>query len=89
MPSLLSTPSQFSPENGSGEPSGLFQGAGNESSRDLGPRTGEGDGSSFSVSQFLAAEQRKDMLRLSTAGSVDDGKSTSNRAPPLRFAECL
>jgi sulfate adenylyltransferase large subunit len=76
MPSLLSTPLQLSPENGSGEPSGLFRGASGESSRDLRPSTGEGDGSSFSVSQFLAAEQRKDMLRLSTAGSVDDGKST-------------
>jgi sulfate adenylyltransferase large subunit len=31
---------------------------------------------SFSIAQFLYAEQEKDMLRLSTAGSVDDGKST-------------
>src|SRR6185437_6960575 len=31
---------------------------------------------SFSIAQFLIAEQEKDMLRLSTAGSVDDGKST-------------
>jgi sulfate adenylyltransferase large subunit len=76
MPSLLSILSQFSPENGSGQQSGLFRGAGDESSRDLGPSIGEDDGSSFWVSQFLAAEQRKDMLRLSTAGSVDDGKST-------------
>ena len=32
--------------------------------------------SAFSLEQFLDTEQRKDMLRLSTAGSVDDGKST-------------
>ena len=31
---------------------------------------------SFSIAEFLYAEQNKDMLRLSTAGSVDDGKST-------------
>jgi sulfate adenylyltransferase subunit 1 len=30
----------------------------------------------FNVEQFLALEQRKDLLRFSTAGSVDDGKST-------------
>ena len=30
----------------------------------------------FDVEQFLAQEQRKDLLRFSTAGSVDDGKST-------------
>src|SRR5450432_1455381 len=30
----------------------------------------------FSIEQFLAAEQQKDLLRFSTAGSVDDGKST-------------
>jgi sulfate adenylyltransferase large subunit len=30
----------------------------------------------FSIEQFLAAEQEKDLLRFSTAGSVDDGKST-------------
>jgi sulfate adenylyltransferase large subunit len=30
----------------------------------------------FAIEGFLAAEQRKDLLRLSTAGSVDDGKST-------------
>ncbi len=30
----------------------------------------------FSIAEFLEAEQRKDLLRLSTAGSVDDGKST-------------
>ena len=31
---------------------------------------------SFSVSEFLANESKKDLLRFSTAGSVDDGKST-------------
>ncbi|MGO9776349.1 MAG: sulfate adenylyltransferase subunit CysN [Terracidiphilus sp.] len=30
----------------------------------------------FSVSEFLANEREKDLLRFSTAGSVDDGKST-------------
>jgi sulfate adenylyltransferase large subunit len=30
----------------------------------------------FSVSDFLAEEREKDLLRFSTAGSVDDGKST-------------
>jgi sulfate adenylyltransferase large subunit len=30
----------------------------------------------FDIDQFLAAEQSKDLLRLTTAGSVDDGKST-------------
>lgn len=30
----------------------------------------------FSVEEFLAAESQKDLLRFSTAGSVDDGKST-------------
>src|SRR5579885_2109151 len=30
----------------------------------------------FDVEQFLAEEQRKDLLRFTTAGSVDDGKST-------------
>jgi sulfate adenylyltransferase subunit 1 len=32
--------------------------------------------SPFAIEDFLAAEQRKDLLRLTTAGSVDDGKST-------------
>ena len=31
---------------------------------------------SFSITEFLAAEREKDLLRFSTAGSVDDGKST-------------
>jgi sulfate adenylyltransferase large subunit len=30
----------------------------------------------FSISDFLAIEREKDLLRFSTAGSVDDGKST-------------
>ncbi len=33
----------------------------------------EGD---FSIQEFLAREREKDLLRFSTAGSVDDGKST-------------
>src|SRR5215469_8725934 len=32
--------------------------------------------SKFTIEDFVAAEQRKDLLRLTTAGSVDDGKST-------------
>jgi sulfate adenylyltransferase subunit 1 len=32
--------------------------------------------SSFSIDDFLAEERSKDLLRFSTAGSVDDGKST-------------
>lgn len=31
---------------------------------------------SFAIEDFLAAEQQKDLLRFTTAGSVDDGKST-------------
>src|ERR1700722_8784005 len=30
----------------------------------------------FSIDSFLENERRKDLLRFSTAGSVDDGKST-------------
>ena len=30
----------------------------------------------FSVGEYLAEEREKDLLRFSTAGSVDDGKST-------------
>jgi sulfate adenylyltransferase large subunit len=30
----------------------------------------------FDITEFLAAERAKDLLRLTTAGSVDDGKST-------------
>jgi sulfate adenylyltransferase subunit 1 len=32
--------------------------------------------SAFSIEEFLAQEREKDLLRFSTAGSVDDGKST-------------
>jgi sulfate adenylyltransferase large subunit len=32
--------------------------------------------SDFLIEEFLAVEQKKDLLRFSTAGSVDDGKST-------------
>jgi sulfate adenylyltransferase subunit 1 len=32
--------------------------------------------SPFSIDEFLSAEREKDLLRFSTAGSVDDGKST-------------
>ena len=31
---------------------------------------------SFNIEEFLAAEESKGLLRLTTAGSVDDGKST-------------
>jgi sulfate adenylyltransferase subunit 1 len=31
---------------------------------------------SFSIQDFLRQEREKDLLRFSTAGSVDDGKST-------------
>ena len=30
----------------------------------------------FNIEEFLAAEESKGLLRLTTAGSVDDGKST-------------
>src|ERR1700760_1575647 len=30
----------------------------------------------FAIEEFLAAEEAKDLLRFTTAGSVDDGKST-------------
>jgi sulfate adenylyltransferase subunit 1 (EFTu-like GTPase family) len=30
----------------------------------------------FAIDEFLASEETKDLLRFSTAGSVDDGKST-------------
>lgn len=33
-------------------------------------------GGKFSIEEFLQEEQKKDLLRFSTAGSVDDGKST-------------
>jgi sulfate adenylyltransferase subunit 1 len=34
------------------------------------------EASTFSIEKFLAVEQSKDLLRFTTAGSVDDGKST-------------
>ena len=34
------------------------------------------DGSIFSIDEFLDQERAKDLFRFSTAGSVDDGKST-------------
>jgi sulfate adenylyltransferase large subunit len=76
MPALTSPPSQLLSKSGTRQEGGPFSPAGHRSPHDFGPVTGEGDDSSFSISQFLAAEQQKDMLRLSTAGSVDDGKST-------------
>ncbi len=36
----------------------------------------EMDGIEFAIEEFLAEEAAKDLLRFSTAGSVDDGKST-------------
>jgi sulfate adenylyltransferase large subunit len=36
----------------------------------------EPEENAFSIEAFLAAEETKDLLRFSTAGSVDDGKST-------------
>jgi sulfate adenylyltransferase subunit 1 len=38
--------------------------------------TGELVSTKFDVGEFLASERGKDLLRFSTAGSVDDGKST-------------
>ena len=42
------------------------------------PREGKGDGvgSGIDIKAFLDADEQKDLLRLLTAGSVDDGKST-------------
>ena len=34
------------------------------------------DDKDFLIEEFLAVEEQKDLLRFSTAGSVDDGKST-------------
>ncbi len=42
-------------------------------SPELAAATGSAD---FSISDYLAEERTKDLLRFSTAGSVDDGKST-------------
>jgi sulfate adenylyltransferase subunit 1 len=38
--------------------------------------TGESKDDLFSIEAFLATEETKDLLRFTTAGSVDDGKST-------------
>jgi sulfate adenylyltransferase large subunit len=60
------------------EPSNLYR----KSGLSLDPGTaGTGRGAMdmeamFSMEDFLAAEQAKDLVRFSTAGSVDDGKST-------------
>ncbi len=41
------------------------------------PREGQGDGVGIlDIKAFLDADEKKDLLRLLTAGSVDDGKST-------------
>jgi sulfate adenylyltransferase large subunit len=40
------------------------------------PLSLEPDVATFSMEEFLAAEQAKELVRFSTAGSVDDGKST-------------
>lgn len=40
------------------------------------PREGKGAGVGLDIKAFLDADEQKDLLRLLTAGSVDDGKST-------------
>jgi sulfate adenylyltransferase large subunit len=40
------------------------------------PESPEPDQTVFAIEEFLASEKTKDLLRFSTAGSVDDGKST-------------
>ena len=40
------------------------------------PESLQSDQAGFAIEEFLASEQTKDLLRFSTAGSVDDGKST-------------
>lgn len=40
------------------------------------PRGGLGEGVALDIRAFLDADEKKDLLRLLTAGSVDDGKST-------------
>jgi sulfate adenylyltransferase subunit 1 len=40
------------------------------------PESLEADQTVFAIEEFLASEETKDLLRFSTAGSVDDGKST-------------
>ena len=37
---------------------------------------GNGTGTNLDIKAFLDADEKKDLLRLLTAGSVDDGKST-------------
>ncbi len=40
------------------------------------PENLQSDQAVFAIEEFLASEETKDLLRFSTAGSVDDGKST-------------
>jgi sulfate adenylyltransferase large subunit len=40
------------------------------------PENPQPDQTIFAIEEFLASEETKDLLRFSTAGSVDDGKST-------------
>jgi sulfate adenylyltransferase large subunit len=40
------------------------------------PENLQPDQTAFAIEEFLASEETKDLLRFSTAGSVDDGKST-------------
>jgi sulfate adenylyltransferase large subunit len=40
------------------------------------PENLQSDQTAFAIEEFLASEETKDLLRFSTAGSVDDGKST-------------
>jgi sulfate adenylyltransferase large subunit len=40
------------------------------------PESLQSDQTNFAIEEFLASEESKDLLRFSTAGSVDDGKST-------------
>jgi sulfate adenylyltransferase large subunit len=40
------------------------------------PESFQPDETLFAIEEFLASEETKDLLRFSTAGSVDDGKST-------------
>src|SRR5580700_10887366 len=47
-----------------------------ESFEDIPPEDLRTEETLFAIEEFLASEQSKDLLRFSTAGSVDDGKST-------------
>ena len=40
------------------------------------PESLQSDQAVFAIEEFLSSEETKDLLRFSTAGSVDDGKST-------------